>query len=163
LNKAAFEFTSIIKPYIKQKIDFTRKINVALFFAALRDQGLVYAEERNATLMAQYIKEVYEEEVSSSSIHKTIQKCLGKRFCSFDDGNHGNFTDSEFAKYKEVYLICQTVITEGLLIGDVPYSNCFDVRYPDIRHEEILNSLDKEKRNKLIFAVCVFGGFGQKI
>lgn len=163
VNRAALEFTSLIKPYIKQKVDFTRKINIALFFAALRDQGLVYADERNATLMAQYIKEVYEEEVSSSSIHKTIQKCLGKSFCSFDDSNHGNFTDSEFAKYKEVYLICQTVITEGLLIGDVPYSDCFDVSYPGIRHEEILNSLDKEKQDTLIFAVCVFDGVGSKI
>lgn len=157
-SKAAMEFTTLIKPTIKRKVDFSRKINIALFYAALRDYGFVFAEERNATLMAQFIKDVYDEEVSPDSINKIIQKCLTKSFCSFDDNNHGNFTDKEFAKYKDVYWRCFTIIKGFSLINIESSDDYQNSGFQNMTITELYEGMEDWQMDKLSFAGFVLRG-----
>lgn len=160
-TKAAKEFTTLIKPAVKQWVDFSRKINIALFYAALKDYGVVKKDEQNATLMAQYIKDVYGEDVSSDSITRPLRKCLGKSFCTFDDHKHGDFTDKEFEKYKDTYHRLSTILW-WVLDRDMPHSDIFDILYQGITHEAIVESLDKEQWEILCRASVVLSGYNPK-
>lgn len=157
-SKAAIEFTTLIKHTIKRKVDFSRKINIALFCAALKDYGIVFAEERNATLMAQFIKDVYEEDVSPDSINKIMQKCLSKSFCSFDDNNHGNFTDNEFAKYKDIYWCCFTIIKGFSMITIETSEDYQKSGFPNITLNELCDGMEDWQVDKVYFAGFVLRG-----
>ena len=157
-NKAAKEFTTLMKPTIKRMVDFSIKINIAMFYAALRDYGIVIAEERNATLMAQFIKDVYEEDVSPDSINKPIRKCLGKSFCSFDNKNHGDFTDKEYAKYKDVYWCCFAIIQGFSSIRIGASDDYHNSGYHNLSLKQLYNGMEDWQIDKLYFAGFVLRG-----
>lgn len=158
VNQAALEFATMIKPAIKMKVDFSRKINIALFYAALRDFAIVQPEERNATLMAKFIHEVYEENVSADSIFKLIQKCLGKKFCSLDEKNHGNFSDKEFEKYKDVYKIIYSVIRGITLINIESCADYLKDYCKEVTLNSIYDGMEDSQIDKAYFAGLVLRG-----
>ena len=105
-NKAALEFSKLIKSAIACYVGFENKMNAAFLFYAMRDLGLIYTEENNATLMADFVKEVYEAEISADTITRPLRKSNGQPFCMIDENNLRSFTEREFKKYKEPYWLC---------------------------------------------------------
>jgi hypothetical protein len=67
-NKAAYEFAKLIRCAVKNYVGFENKMNAAFLFYAMRDLGLVFDEENNATLMTDFLRDEYEVDISSDTI-----------------------------------------------------------------------------------------------
>lgn len=158
VNKAALEFAKQIKRAIASYVGFDNKMNAAFLFYAMRDLGLVFAEENNATLMADFIKDVYEEDVSADTITRPLRKTNGQAFCMIDERNLRSFTDKEFQKYKEPYWLCYSIINKVLDIEDVECADYLKQLHPTIASKDVFEYLEEEDKSRLYFLSSVLRG-----
>lgn len=158
VNKAAFKFAKLIKGAINYYVGFNNKMNAAFFFYAMRDLGLVFSEENNATLMADFMKDVYEEDISADTITRPLRKTNGQTFCMIDERNLRSFTVKEFQKYKETYWLCYSIINKVLSIEDVECAEYLKQLHPTIASEVVLENLGDEDYSELHFLSSVLRG-----
>lgn len=157
-NKAAFRFAKLIKGAVASYVGFDNKMNAAFLFYAMRDLGLVFSEENNATLMADFMKEVYEEEISADTITRPLRKTNGQAFCMIDERNLRSFTDREFQKYKEPYWLCYSIINKVLDIEDVECADYLKQLHPTIASKDVFEYLGEEDYSELYFLSSVLRG-----
>lgn len=157
-NKAAFRFAKLIKGAISCYVGFENKMNAAFLFYAMRDLGLVFCEENNATLMADFIKDVYNEDISADTITKPLRKTNGQAFCMIDERNLRSFTNKEFQKYKEPYWLCFSIINKVLDIEDVECADYLKQLHPTIASKDVFEDLEEEDKSKLYFLSSVLRG-----
>ena len=157
-NKAALEFAKLIKSAVACYAGFENKMNAAFLFYAMRDLGLVFTEENNATLMADFIKDVYEEDISADTITKPLRKTNGQAFCMIDENNLRSFTDKEFKKYKEPYWLCYSIINKVLAIESVECAEYLKQLHPTIASKDVFESLGEEGKKRLYFLSSVLRG-----
>ncbi len=158
VNKAALGFAKLIKNAIACYVGFDNKMNAAFLFHAMRDLGLVFSEENNATLMADFMKEVYEEEISADTITRPLRKTNGQAFCMIDERNLRSFTDREFQKYKEPYWLCYSIINKVLAIEDVECADYLKQLHPTIASKDVFENLEEEDKSRLYFLSSVLRG-----
>lgn len=157
-SKAAFEFSKLIKRAISSYVGFENKMNAAFLFYAMRDLGLVFSEENNATLMADFMKDVYDEEISADTITRPLRKTNGQAFCMIDERNLRSFTDKEFQRYKEPYWLCYSIINKVLAIEDVECANYLKQLHPTIASKDVFQNLEEEDKSRLYFLSSVLRG-----
>lgn len=157
-NKASYEFAKLIHCAITAYVGFDKKLNAAFLFAAMRDLGLIFDEENNATLMADFIRDEYKADTSSDTITKPLRKCSGRRFCTIDENNTRDFTVRELEKYKEPYWRCFSIINKVL---DLDLTDCADYLHelhPTIAANDVFSELDEESKKRLYFLSSVLRG-----
>lgn len=157
-NKAALEFAKLIKSAIACYVGFENKMNAAFLFYAMRDLGLIYTEENNATLMADFVKEVYEAEISADTITRPLRKSNGQPFCMIDENNLRSFTEREFKKYKEPYWLCYSIINKVLDKKGVECASYLDQLHPTIASKDVFENLNEEEKSRLYFLSSVLRG-----
>ena len=157
-NKAALEFAKLIKSAIACYVGFENKMNAAFLFYAMRDLGLIYTEENNATLMADFVKEVYEAEISADTITRPLRKSNGQPFCMIDENNLRSFTEREFQKYKEPYWFCYSIINKVLDKRGVECAGYLDQLHPTIASKDVFENLNEEEKSRLYFLSSVLRG-----
>ena len=157
-NKAALEFAKLIKSAIACFVGFENKMNAAFLFYAMRDLGLIYSEENNATLMADFVKDVYEEEISADTITRPLRKSNGQSFCMIDESNLRSFTEKEFQKYKEPYWLCYSIINKVLAIDEVECAEYLKELHPTIASKDVFENLEEEEKSRLYFLSSVLRG-----
>ena len=157
-NKAALEFAKLIKSAVASYVGFESKMNAAFLFYAMRDLGLVLAKENNATLMADFMKEVYKEEISADTITRPLRKTNGQAFCLIDEHNLRSFTDKEFKKYKEPYWLCYSIINKVLATDGVECAEYLKQLHPTIASKDVFESLGEEGKQRLYFLSSVLRG-----
>ena len=157
-NRAALEFAKLIKSTIASYVGFENKMNASFFFYAMRDLRLIFAEENNATLMAVFMKEVYEEEISADTISRPLRKSNGQAFCMIDENNLRSFTDKEFQKFKEPYWLIYSIMNKVLAIESVGCAGYLNQLHPTIASRDVFENLDEEKRLRLYFLSSVLRG-----
>lgn len=157
-NKAAFRFAKLIKGAVASYVGFENKMNAAFLFYAMRDLGLVFSEENNATLMADFMKDVYDEEISADTITRPLRKTNGQAFCMIDERNLRSFTDKEFQKYKEPYWLCYSIINKVLAIEDVECADYLKQLHPTIASKDVFQNLEEEDKSRLYFLSSVLRG-----
>lgn len=157
-NKAALEFAKLIKGAVANYVGFDNKMNAAFLFYAMKDLGLVFSDENNATLMADFMKEVYEEEISADTITRPLRKTNGQAFCMIDENNLRSFTDKEFQKYKETYWRCYSIINKVLAIEDVECAEYLKQLHPTIASKDVFAELEEEQKKRLYFLSSVLRG-----
>ena len=157
-SKAAYEFAKLIGCAVKNYVGFENKMNAAFLFYAMRDLELVFDEENNATLMTDFIKDVYEEEISSDTITKPLRKTNGQAFCMIDERNLRSFTDKEFQKYKEPYWLCYSIINKVLDKRGVECAGYLDQLHPTIASKDVFENLEEEEKTRLYFLSSVLRG-----
>lgn len=157
-NKAALEFAKLIKGAIACYVGFDNKMNAAFMFYAMRDLGLVFSEENNATLMADFIKDVFGEDISADTITRPLRKTNGQAFCMIDERNLRSFTDREFQKYKEPYWLCYSIINKVLDIEDVECADYLKQLHPTIASKDVFENLEEEDKSRLYFLSSVLRG-----
>lgn len=157
-NKAAYEFAKLIHCAIAAYVGFDKKLNAAFLFAAMRDLGLIFDEENNATLMADFIKDEYGEDTSADTITKPLRKCAGKKFCMLDENNTRDFTTKEMEKYKDPYWRCFSIINKVLDIGDLECADYLRELHPTIAANDVFDELDENDKKRLYFLASVLRG-----
>lgn len=157
-NRAALEFAKLIKSTIASYVGFDNKMNASFLFYAMRDLRLIFAEENNATLMAVFMKEVYEEEISADTISRPLRKSNGQAFCMIDENNLRSFTDKEFQKFKEPYWLIYSIMNKVLAIESVGCAGYLNQLHPTIASRDVFENLDEEKRLRLYFLSSVLRG-----
>ena len=157
-NKASQEFAKLIKTAVANYVGFDNKMNAAFLFYAMRDLGLVFPKENNATLMADFMKEVYGEEISSDTITRPLRKCNGQPFCKIDRNNLRDFTAKEFERYKDVYWRCYSIINKVLAIEDVECATYLKKLHPTIESKDVFEYLTEDDRSRLYFLSSVLRG-----
>lgn len=157
-NKASYEFAKLIRCAVASYVGFDKKINAAFLFSAMKDLGLIFEEENNATLMADFIKDEYDEETSSDTITKPLRKCAGRRFCTLDENNTRDFTAKEFEKYKEPYWRCFSIINKVLDLEDIDCADYLRNLHPTIAAKDVFSELKEEDKKRLYFLSSVLRG-----
>ena len=157
-NKAAFEFAKLIKDAVALYVGFDSKINAAFLFYAMRDLGLVYVEENNATLMSDFMRDVYNVEISADTITKPLRKTDGQAFCMIDENNLRSFSGREFARYKEPYWLCYSIINKELDIKEVSCADYLKTLHPTIAAKDVFEKLEEDDRKRLYFLSSVLRG-----
>ena len=157
-NKAAFEFAKIIKEAVALYVGFDNKINAAFLFYAMRDLGMVYVEENNATLMSDFMRDVYNVEISADTITKPLRKTDGQAFCMIDENNLRSFKGREFARYKEPYWLCYSIINKELDIKEVSCADYLKTLHPTIAAKDVFEKLEEGDRKRLYFLSSVLRG-----
>ena len=158
VSHAALEFAKLLEVAISIYVGFDNKMNAAFLFYAMRDLGLIFSEENNATLMADFMKEVYEEDISSDSITKPLRKTNGQAFCMIDENNLRSFTERVFLKYKEPYWLCYSIINKVLAIEDVECAEYLKQLHPTIASNDVFEKLEEEDKSRLYFLSSVLRG-----
>lgn len=157
-SKAAYEFAKLIGCAVIKYVGFENKMNAAFLFYAMRDLGLVFVEENNATLMTDFLRDEYEVDISSDTITKPLRKCNGWSFCMIDEDNLRSFTDKEFSKYKEPYWRCFSIINKVLAIDEVECAKYLEELHPVIESNDVFENLDEEEKSRLYFLSSVIRG-----
>ena len=157
-NKAAFEFAKLIKEAVALYVGFDSKMNAAFLFYAMRDLGLVYVEENNATLMSDFMRDVYNVEISADTITKPLRKTDGQAFCMIDENNLRSFSGREFARYKEPYWLCYSIINKELDIKEVSCADYLKTLHPTIAAKDVFEKLEEDDRKRLYFLSSVLRG-----
>ena len=157
-SKAAYEFAKLIGCAVKKYVGFENKMNAAFLFYAMRDLGLVFDEENNATLMTDFLRDEYDVDISSDTITKPLRKCSGWSFCMIDEDNLRSFTDKEFAKYKEPYWRCFSIINKVLAIDEVECAEYLEELHPVIESNDVFEELDEDKKKRLYFLSSALRG-----
>ena len=156
--EAAHEFAILIKSTIDNYVGFDNKMNAAFLFYAMRDLGLVFSEENNATLMADFMKEVYDEVISADTITRPLRKTNGQAFCMIDERNLRSFTDKEFSKYKEPYWRCFSIINKVLAIDKVECAKYLKKLHPIIESNDVFEELEEAEKKRLYFLSSALRG-----
>lgn len=157
-SKAAYEFAKLIKCAVKNCVGFENKMNAAFLFYAMRDLGLVFAEENNATLMTDFLRDEYEVDISSDTITKPLRKCNRWAFCMIDEHNLRSFTDKEFDKYKEPYWLCYSIINKVLAIDEVECATYLKDLHPAIESNDVFEELEEDEKKRLYFLSSALRG-----
>ena len=157
-SKAACEFAKLIGCAVKNYVGFENKMNAAFLFYAMRDLGLVFVEENNATLMTDFLRDEYEVDISSDTITKPLRKCNGWSFCMIDEDNLRSFTDKEFSKYKEPYWRCFSIINKVLAINEVECAKYLEELHPVIESNDVFEELEEAEKKRLYFLSSALRG-----
>lgn len=157
-NKAAFGFAKLIKDAVACYVGFDNKMNAAFLFYAMRDLGLVFSEENNATLMSDFMRDVYNVEISADTITKPLRKTDGRPFCVIDENNLRSFSGREFARYKEPYWLCYSIINKELDIKEVSCADYLKTLHPTIAAKDVFEKLEEDDRKRLYFLSSVLRG-----
>lgn len=157
-SKAAYEFAKLIGCAVKNYVGFENKMNAAFLFYAMRDLELVFAEENNATLMRDFLRDEYEVDISSDTITKPLRKCNGWSFCMIDENNLRSFTERDFQKHKEPYWLCYSIINKVLAIEDVECADYLNQLHPTIASKDVFENLDEEEKSRLYFLSSALRG-----
>lgn len=157
-NKAALEFAKLIRSAITHHVGFDNKMNAAFLFYAMRDLGLIFSEENNATLMADFVKEVYDEDISADTITRPLRKSIGQAFCMIDESNLRGFTDKEFQKYKEPYWLCYSIINKVLDVKNAECADYLKQLHPTIASNDVFENLEEYEKSRLYFLSSVLRG-----
>lgn len=157
-SKAACEFAKLIGCALKTYVGFENKMNAAFLFYAMRDLGLVFVEENNATLMTDFLRDEYEVDISSDTITKPLRKCNGWSFCMIDEDNLRSFTDKEFSKYKEPYWRCFSIINKVLAIDEVECAKYLKKLIPIIESNDVFEELEEAEKKRLYFLSSALRG-----
>ncbi len=158
VSEAAHEFAILIRDAVMLYVSFENKMNAAFLFYAMRDLGLVFSEENNATLMTDFMKEVYNEDISADTITKPLRKTNGQAFCMIDENNLRSFSQREFRKYKEPYWLCYSIINKLLAIEDVKCAEYLKQLHPTIASKDVFETLEEENKSRLYFLSSVLRG-----
>lgn len=108
--------------------------------------------------MADFIKDVYNEDISADTITKPLRKTNGQAFCMIDERNLRSFTNKEFQKYKEPYWLCFSIINKVLDIEDVECADYLKQLHPTIASKDVFEDLEEEDKSKLYFLSSVLRG-----
>ena len=151
VNEAAHEFAKLIRSAVARYVGFENKINAAFFFYALRDTGLVYANENNAKLMAEFMSDEYGEEISSDTLTRPLRKCSGWSFCKINETQLRDFTANEFEKYKDTYWRCFSIINKVLQLGNLDCAEYLKWLHPVIETNHVFDRLDEVQLLRLYY------------
>ena len=157
-NKAAFEFAKLIKDAVAGYVGFDNKMNAAFLFYAMKDLGLVYVEENNATLMTDFLRDEYEVDISSDTITRPLRKCNGWAFCMVAEDNLRSFTNKEFARYKDPYWRCYSIINKVLDIKEVDCADYLKKLHPVIASNDVFEKLEEDNKKRLYFLSSALRG-----
>lgn len=157
-SEAAYEFAKLIGGAVKINVGFENKMNAAFLFYAMRDLGLVFGEENNATLMSDFLRDEYKVEISSDTITRPLRKCDGWSFCMIDEKKLRSFTDKEFAKYKEPYWRCYSIINKVLAIDEVECADYLKKLNPLIEANDVFENLKDGEMKRLYFLSSALRG-----
>ncbi len=156
VNEASYEFVKLIMGAIDLYVSFGKKKNASFFFAALKDLGLVCQNENNAKLMAAFLKEEYEEDISPDTITKPLRQCV--TFCTLDDNRTGAFSTREFTKYKEIYWLCFSIIQKVLDKKNIRCADYLKSLHRSIETNDVFKDLEEKDRSRLYFLSSVLRG-----
>lgn len=117
INKAAQELVVILVKTISTYIDFRHNYQYAALQMALIDLGLVIADNGNGPQMMKFVNKHFlpEDEYikHETTLTQWTGKLLGRSFGMMDEKNlQGNFTPEDFAKLKDYYWLCLSIINK---------------------------------------------------
>ena len=75
-----------------------------------------------------------------------------------DEDNLRSFTDKEFAKYKEPYWRCFSIINKVLAIDEVECANYLKKLHPTIEANDVFEELEEEEYKRLYFLSSALRG-----
>lgn len=117
VNKAAQELAFLLAPTIAMYVDFRHNYQYAALQMVMQDLGLVFNDRGNGVQMKDYVNKCYlkgdEQIKDQTTLTQWTGKLLGTMFGTMDEGHlKGNYTQKDFAKMKECYWLCLSIINK---------------------------------------------------
>ena len=159
--RAAYELAKLLGKAFYNYVAFDKKRKASFVHAAMKDLGMVYKEESNAKLMADFINNEYlgekDDALKDDDVTVPQRKANHHPFCTLDENNLRSYTIKEFERYKESYWRAFSIINKVIGVGsEIEKAAYLEVMHPIIAENDVLEYLndDEKARLKIINSVA---------
>ena len=152
--KAAYELAKLLGKAFYNYVAFDKKRKASFVHAAMKDLGMVYKEENNAKLMADFINNEYlgekDEALKDDDVTVPQRKANHHPFCTLDENNLRSYTIKEFERYKESYWRAFSIINKVIGVGSrIEKAAYLEVMHPIIAENDVLEYLNDDEKARL--------------
>lgn len=159
--RAAYELAKLLGKAFYNYVAFDKKRKASFVHAAMKDLGMVFKEESNAKLMADFINNEYlgekDDALKDDDVTVPQRKANHHPFCTLDENNLRSYTIKEFERYKESYWRAFSIINKVIGVGaEIEKAAYLEVMHPIIAENDVLEYLndDEKARLKIINSVA---------
>ena len=152
--RAAYELAKLLGKAFYNYVAFDKKRKASFVHAAMKDLGMVYKEESNAKLMADFINNEYlgekDDALKDDDVTVPQRKANHHPFCTLDENNLRSYTIKEFERYKESYWRAFSIINKVIGVGsDIEKAAYLEVMHPIIAENDVLEYLNDDEKARL--------------
>lgn len=170
-NKAAQEYVEKLIPVLKQYGGLNDKGHYGILKIVLQELGLADAEKANGIQMMDFVNDkLIDDHAEMLPRQDSITLMTGKlnkqTFARLGSEGIGRtkFNDKEYARVKEVYWRCFTILNYYRLvdINEVGYDNYLALPHPFTKTNDPWVNVGTDTKNRLTFLAFVLRGEGTK-